>query len=159
MNRVCVILQWIKSHFCQALKCHNYQILYCDQWFSHDWQWVMHQQPVLAGALELSVFLSKSLRLTCFVCVKFINCSPSSRLNDFGFLRAVQAIFVWSLMRRVMFWNMILRLTKDEIWFCYCEDRSRITGLRYEQGFLTWFHFCSMAFITSLMLRLVITSA
>ena len=109
--------------------------------------------------LRIVGFSVKSLRLTCFVYVKFINCSPSNRLNDFGFLRVVQAIFVWSLMRRVVFWNMILRLTKDEIWFCYCEDRSRITGLRYEQGYLTWFHFCSMAFITSLMLRPVITSA
>ena len=160
MNSVCVILQWIKSHFCQTLKCHNYQILYCDQGFSHDRQRVMHQQSVLAEALELSVFLSRSLRLTCFVYVKFINCSPSNRQkDDFGFLRAVQAIFVWSLMRRVMFSNVILRLTKDENWCCYCEDRIRITGLRYEQGCLTWFHFCSIAFITSLRLRLVITSS
>lgn len=51
----------------------------------------------------------------CFANVEFIAVPADSSIDDLGPLRSVQAIFVYGkkeLMRRV-FWNMILRLTKE----------------------------------------------
>ena len=50
----------------------------------------------------------------CFANVEFVTVPAASFIDDFGSLRSVQAIFVRKkdLMRRV-FWNMILRLTKE----------------------------------------------
>ena len=50
----------------------------------------------------------------CFANVEFITVPADSFIDDLGPLRSVQAIFYGKkeLMRRV-FWNMILRLTKE----------------------------------------------